>query len=188
MPKRLLLIAIESILLIMALGCATSITSNATPIITETTASTEDSDLTVPDDFYIIYEFGFVSPNNLRTILNTRSDIIGKITGYATDYSAIYYRIPRKDLQALYNAVVEYDIKLYSNPNLLTDEMVIATGRRFFRLTFCLSGEDYSVFWDNTINPHAFGVLFDLAYEIERYVSCTDAYVSLPSVTRFPPP
>ena len=162
MLKRLSLVILVLTLLASIVGCTTGVTSDVTPVVTpsNTVASTEtahpsttstispDCGPTVPSDFYIIYEASPVLPNNFVTLLDTEKNILGAflirllVPG---GYTSVDYRISCEHLQALYDAVVEYNMASYAG--VYEPELSI-TDSVYERITFCLDGKVYSITCD----------------------------------------
>jgi len=89
-------------------------------------------------DFYITYETTWLS-SDYGTLLDTKRNIIGKPLG--KDFAYADYCLPVANLQTLYDAVVEYDIKSYSSPDLITIEDTTVSPQIYFRITIGLNGE-----------------------------------------------
>jgi len=152
MVRKLALIVLALMLATLSLGC--------TPGATSGTPSTEDSDQTMPDDFYIIYETHGASdvppsfsPEKLVTLLNTKDNVAGTYGYWYNGSEWIFgdgwflsrYYIPHEDLRDIYSAIIDYDIKSYSSPDVLTgdgfEDFLVA----YYRITFCANGVIYQI-------------------------------------------
>ena len=155
MQNRLSQAVLAMTLVILTCGC----TTNTTPSI----PSTQGIPATMPDDFYIIYQeqryvsspyvvppdFNAFSPDKLLTRLDTKNNTAGEIFGCydgptLTHHVRLYpYIVPRKDLQDIYAAIIEYDIISYCGLNVIGED-----GRypgEYYRTTFCINGEIYQI-------------------------------------------
>ena len=157
MLKRLGFIVLALILTTLPFGC---ITASNTP-------TTKGIPTTMPDDFYIIYEVQYYtsspyilppgyndfSPNKLLTLLNTKDNVVGESCSYRDGPILVHnmcllpYHIPRKGLQDIYAAIIEYDIISYCGPDIIGDDSPYSMD--FYRATFCINGEIYQVIFSN---------------------------------------
>jgi hypothetical protein len=148
MIKQLLLIviAIAVALLGLSLGCATSVTPSHLP---PTDNGPGETGTVEEDAFYFIFECGGYDPYDMKVLLDTKAGIIGKL-GHNT-YNTASYSIPNELLNEIYDLIVQYNIKSYSSPDLIC----IVPGRLdsfYWRITFRVDGEVYSVWFDSTVN------------------------------------
>ena len=139
----LLIITVAMLLSCQGGGTATFIPE---PTPTSTTSANITDGLLIPDDFYIIYETVWFPAVML---LNTKDNIIG--TPPWDVYVSTGYCIPYEDLQTIYNAVIEYDIKSYSGDGLITEGGVVLTPSINYVITFCLDGKTYSIIYNERV-------------------------------------
>jgi len=137
----------------LAPGCAEMVPSASSDIMPSSAITN------IPGDFYIIYEIMYLpfnndytfSPDYFRTALDTRSNIWGDRTfDYAgsyqiADWTLLPYHMPHKDLQDIYNAILEYNIESYNSSDVLTNDSLPSFLHDYYRITFCLNREIYSV-------------------------------------------
>ena len=166
-------------------------TAIATSTATTTTTTTTTAIVTrcVSYDFYIIYETSWHTPDRFVTLLDTRSNIIGKPLG-PSDYVYTTYYISCEYLRAIYDGVVAYDIKSYSSPDLLKSDNVVVVPRMYYKITFWMNGEVYSIFCDNSIFATFEEKFLDLSLFKSRildyYHTNSDEYKAFPPATALP--
>ena len=159
---------------------------------TKTVTTTARCNTTVPDDFYIIYETSWLSPGRFVTLLHTNYNIIGKPLSLS-EYTSTDYYISCEDLQAIYDGLIKYDIKAYSNQGLLKSEHWVMVPNIYYRVTFRINGELYSLLYDTSAcTPSYFSSaaeeierfqnLIDFAKILDNLFMNTDEYKSLPQV------
>jgi len=154
MPKRHLLAISALILLAFISGCTLGETTSALPFVTT-------ADGSAIEDFYFVYETGrlqdFAEGIGI-VMLDTENNVIGswgrtesehEPGKYYTKYCYIDYHIPLDLLQELYDDIIKYDIKSYSGPDVLIDKTVGVID--YFRITFRINGEVYSVFAEDSV-------------------------------------
>jgi len=157
--------------------------------ITQTVATTICCNSTVPDDFYIIYETSWFSPDRFVTLLDTKNGVLGKPLS-PNDYVSTGFYASCEYLQAIYDGLIQYDIKSYGSPDLLVDGYWVMTPRLFYKITFSLNGETYMIFCDNSV----FTWLAEEKYQnlrffkslLDEYYRNTDEYQALPPATALP--
>lgn len=132
-------------------------TTTTTVISTTTTTQTVTTTVrcvssTIPADFYIIYASSWANGENTNIVLlDTQSNTIGAPAAYPAGYISTGFYIPCEDLQAIYNAIIQYDIKSYGELDLLKYPEINIYPRISYKVTFCLDGVIYSVLYDNTV-------------------------------------
>ena len=140
--KRLLPVALSLMLSATLLGCVAN--------------ETLDAPSSMPEDFYIIYEImDYPYHNDFKIALDTKNNIAGEATGYSVGsfwiprWTLSPYYIPRNDLQDIYDAVIEYDIKSYSG----SEASVVSPehAKTYYRMTLCSNDEVFSI----TFGPSA---------------------------------
>ena len=141
---------------------------------------------TVPDDFDIIYETSWGShdtPGDFMVLLDTKNNVIGKPLTPPDRYISTDFYISCEDLQALYDAIIKYDIKSYSSPDLLTIEGIWGYPSPYYRISFHMDGEFYSVLFDSLVVSNDFGYtqnMTDFNSFLRVYYWNTNEYKSLP--------
>ena len=186
MPNKLLLLAIVLTLSTLFLGCVASPTTN-TGDATQSIASSTSPTTGPLDDFYIIYETVWIRPDgDFMTLLDTQSCIVGKPLSIGK-YASADYHMPQEDLQALYNAIVEYDIASYNGEHIISGNYgtvtVIVTPQVYYRITFRLNGEFYMIFFEHSIiyrSSGGYDNLRDFIAILESYRQDNDAFRDLP--------
>ena len=160
MLRGLVLTILVLILPAVPVGCTTNVASGI---------PTEGNTTTIPDDFYIIFEVQYstqndfvFSPDKLVTLFDTKNELIGETIYYwsydqshlISEWFLYSHRMPRKYLQEIYDAIIEYDIKSYSSSDVLVDDPPRQTD--YCRITFRANGEMYQVtFGDGATSDHA---------------------------------
>jgi len=86
-------------------------------------------------------------PDRFVTLLDSKNNVIGTLSSANT----VDFCIPCEDLQVIYDALIDNDIKSLCRPEVLVDLYFILHPRFFYKLTFCLDGEVYSVSYDNAV-------------------------------------
>ena len=145
---------------------------------------------TMPDDFYITYETAWHNFDSPVMLLDTKNNIIGTKLG-PNDYAFADYYISPEYLQAIYDGIVKYDIKSYSSPNLLKADNIAVTPRVYYKMTFQVNGEIYSVFCDNSVvwqsSEKKFRNLESFKSKIlDYYYENADEYKAFPPATALP--
>ena len=200
MLKKLLLLVIISMLFILSFGCSTnnmddiygaldnnpdSETNTVDGIHEDFNNTPTDSEtniidnFTVPDDFYVIYEFGYWK-DRLATLLDTKNNIVGGLTSSSlifddfvdisnssfevVEYDASHrsYNISTGLLKEIYDCIIQYDIKLYCGPDLLCAN-TLPFAFCYTKITFCVDEEVFSIFYDGSYDVLSGGeiVIFD---------------------------
>ena len=116
------------------------------------------------------------------TLLDTDKNIIGKQLSKTESVSTAFY-IPCEDLQLIYNAIIEYDIKSLSGLGALLTEGYVIPPRTDSRITFRLGAEVYSVTFNTSAyaySAHAGENLWAFQRIIFDYCMNTDEYKSFP--------
>jgi|GEM_PF-2477028 len=164
-----------------------SVTNTQTVTITNTVTTTVCLNSTVPDDFYIIYTTSWdLAGYNGMVLLDTKNNIIGNPLGPPDVYASTDFFIPCNDLQTIYDAIIEYDIKSYSTLNPSTFPPVTPTID--FEITFCLEGNIYLVKFTNLINSLSWSYpdLAAFVRLLNDYYRNTDECKSLPPASWYP--
>ncbi len=190
MPKRLLLFVLALILLVSPLSCTTDGSTGGASSV-----------LPVEPGFYIIYErkmshdivyFELDQFGNAITkthqypfyvLMDTKNNLLGRVYGLeAPQYDYTKFYILHEDLQTIYNAVIKYDIKSLSSPNVLT---VDGDGGGYYRITFYLEGGVYTVTYsDRVINTkQSYQNLKSFHALLDSYYMNTDEFQGFPAVT-----
>ena len=148
----------------------------------------------MPDDFYFIYEEGF-SPSALNTLLDTKKGVIGKDL-VVEGYISAAYDIPQESLQGIYDLIVQYDIRAYSNQNRfhvksyfgsdwLAAKDVFISPNLLYKFTFCVDGKIYEIKCDSSALYLA-DKKYDNLSTFNRIIR-SDFYINTPEYQAFPP-
>ncbi|MCL2149494.1 MAG: hypothetical protein FWH51_00980 [Dehalococcoidia bacterium] len=191
MLKSVLSLLLAQILLIAPFGCSMSVTPSATIEV---------------KDFYIIYErdpsdsIAFIEwdqfgnaisitskpENQFKVLLDTKNNILGRVFDLqGQQYAYISIHMPPEDLQAIYDAVIKYDIKSLSSPDVLSPDEWVLYGNGYYRITFFLEGEVYSVTYRERViysMQPAYQNLRSFHTVLNYYYKNTDEYKSFPPV------
>ena len=123
------------------------------------------------------------------TLLDTNNSVIGKPLS-PSDYIYTTYYISCEYLQAIYDGVVAYDIKSYNSPDLLKSDNVGVVPRVYYRITFRMNGEVYSIFCDNSVFVTSEEKFLDLrlfqSRVLDYYYTNADEYKAFPPATALP--
>ena len=166
--------------MVQACRSITTITNSAPITTTSISPTTSSASSTVPSDFYIIYEMHRASV----PLLDTKNHAIG---ARGSSYTVDFY-IPCGDLQALYDAIITYDIKSLSGIGIIVDPNLSSQPHHIYTVTFCLDGMIYSVSYDNAVvDRYSYSKerpeLRAFHHILNNYYESTNEYLSFP-----PPP
>jgi len=142
-------------------------------------------------DFYIIFETIWYSlDNEPLLLLSTKDCLIGTPKSYGQEgcYLADYC-MPREDLMAIQNAIIEYDIKSYKGIHHVPSEFVRGSPLVCFRILFYFDGETHTILYESalpTLVRSEFWNLGKFTDVLWHYYYNNDAYLSLPKGGQWP--
>jgi len=192
---------IAVITLVMALACHGDGKEISTKTIPTATVLITAADGSVIDDFYFVWKGAEISIEyvdadfeNLPIVFDTQNNVMG-IWGrelklddcsegdkcYVPKYFYIDFYMPQSRLQELYDDIIRYDIKSYSELGIISNPDRMSVHPTYFKLTFRISGMMYSITGCDSVcasgigNLCAFGGLITNKYYVD-----TDEYQSFP--------
>jgi len=190
MLKKLLSGAVVLVLAILAFGIFINAADNS-PDNHSNGNGDEIAVAAMPDDFYIVYEIGWrdnLLHDDLVALLDTKNNIVGLVTNMGIafcdndvsgpwieatkmEYILLDYCIPLKTLQEIYGLIIQYDIKSYSSPSLLTREDIRSDVESYVKITFCINGEIFNIFYDDSYIGEEKLCIFVHALKIDYYLN-----------------
>jgi hypothetical protein len=112
-------------------------------------------------------------------LLDTKNNIIGKPLGPPDDYISTDFYISCEALQAIYDAIIEFDI---SSHNDSISNFPPMTPTILYNITYCMDGVVYSINFTNATRYISSGTYPNLA----AFVRILDSYYANESKS-FPP-
>ena len=149
----------------------------------------------MPDDFYFVLEES-LSADTLMVLMDTKNGIIGKdlvIDGYIS----AAYNIPQENLQGIYDLIVQYDIRAYSNQiryhvrshagsDWLAVKDILECTTFLHRFTFCIDGTMYEIKCESSVLWDPADKKYDNLAAFNRIIH-SDFYINTPEYQAFPP-
>ncbi|MCL2149890.1 MAG: hypothetical protein FWH51_03025 [Dehalococcoidia bacterium] len=129
----------------------------------------------MPEDFYIIYERDFAS----GPLLDTSRNILGT-TLSNWEYVFVKYVMPCENLQAIYDAIIEHDIKSYNGMKLINKDGPVRIPSITYAVTFCLDGETCSIRYNEDITYAEYPNVRAFHNILDSYYKNTDEYRAFP--------